>query len=76
MTFYAGDRFPKWKDSAFIGSLTHRHLERVGFNAQFQHVRREWLLTELRQRIRDVREGPDGYIYVLTDASKGALLRI
>lgn len=76
LTFYSGDKFPKWKDSAFIGSLTHRHLERVGFNSQFQHVQREWLLTELRQRARDIREGPDGYIHVLTDASKGALLRI
>lgn len=76
LTFYSGDKFPKWKDSAFLGSLMYMHLERVVFNAKFQNVRQEWMLMELKQRIRDVREGPDGYLYLLTDASKGALLRI
>ena len=46
------------------------------FNEQGEEARRESLLVELRQRIRDVRQGPDGLLYVLTDADEGALLRI
>jgi glucose/arabinose dehydrogenase len=52
------------------------HLERIVFNARAEEIRREWLLTELKQRIRDVREGPDGYLYLLTDEEQGAVLRI
>ena len=52
------------------------HIQRIGFNGQGEELRRESLLTELRQRIRDVREGPDGLLYVLTDENQGALLRI
>jgi aldose sugar dehydrogenase len=77
LTFYRGDKFPKWKDSVFVGGLALPHVARVVFNEKGQHIRREWLLLDLKQRIRDVREGPDGYLYVLTDAAKqGALLRI
>ena len=76
LTFYAGDTFPKWKDSVFVGGMALPHLERVFFNEDWQHTRREWLLLDLKQRIRDVREGPDGCLYVLTDANEGALLRI
>ena len=52
------------------------HLERVVFNEKTEELRRESLLRELRQRIRDVRQGPDGYLYLLTDEDDGALLRI
>jgi len=52
------------------------HLERVVFNEKYEELRRESLLTELRQRIRDVRQGPDGLLYVLTEEEDGALLRI
>jgi aldose sugar dehydrogenase len=76
LAFYRGDKFPMWKDSAFVGGMALPHLERVVFNAKGQHIRREWLMVEMKQRIRDVRQGPDGYLYLLTDASKGALLRI
>ena len=76
ITFYRGDKFPKWKDSVFVGGMALPHIARVVFNDRGQHVRREWLLLDLKQRIRDLREGPDGYMYVLTDAAKGALLRI
>jgi len=76
MTFYTGDRFPKWKDSVFVGAMAYTHLERVVLNKKGQHTRREWLLVDLKQRIRDVREGPDGCLYLLTDSSHGALLRI
>ena len=91
LLFYTGDRFPAWRGDLFVGSLmTGRvehtgHLERVKFNSQGLEQRREWLLADLRRRIRDVAQGPDGLIYVLTaggflgvDPSRGdaALLRI
>jgi glucose/arabinose dehydrogenase len=82
MAFYTGDSFPAWKGNVLVGGLrtgeipgTGR-LERIVFNAQFEELRRESLLTELRQRIREVRQGPDGLLYVLTDESAGALLRL
>jgi glucose/arabinose dehydrogenase len=52
------------------------HLQRIVFNQMGEEIRRESMLTELRQRIRDVRQGPDGLLYVLTDEDPGALLRI
>jgi len=82
LTFYTGDRFPAWKGDLFVGSMMvgrmdrTGHLERIVFNQLGQEVRREWLLTELKQRIRDVRQGPDGYLYVLTDEDDAVLLRI
>ena len=82
MAFYDGDRFPNWRGHLFVGALrtgmirNTGHLERIVFNEQGQEARREWLLTELRQRIRDVRQGPDGLLYVLTDADDGAILRL
>ncbi len=82
MTFYTGDKFPKWKGDVFVGSLRTGeipgtgHLERILFNEEMQELRREAMLTDLRQRIRDVRQGPDGYLYVLTDEKDGAVLRI
>ena len=82
LTFYTGDRFPKWKGNLFVGSLmTGRigrtgHVERIAFNENGEELAREWLLTELRQRIRDVKQGPDGLLYVLTEANEAALLRL
>jgi aldose sugar dehydrogenase len=82
MAFYTGDRFPKWKGDVFVGSLRTGeipgtgHLERILFNEKMEELRRESLLVELRQRIRDVRQGPDGLLYVLTDADPGAVIRI
>ena len=52
------------------------HLQRILFNEKMEELRRESLLTDLRQRIRDVRQGPDGLLYVLTDEKEGAVLRI
>ena len=51
-------------------------LERVVFNEKMEELRRESLLTDLKQRIRDVRQGPDGLLYVLTEEEDGALLRL
>lgn len=82
MTFYTGDRFPKWKGDVFVGSLRTGeipgtgHLERILFNEKMEELRRESLLVELRQRIRDVRQGPDGLLYVITDEKDGAILLI
>jgi aldose sugar dehydrogenase len=52
------------------------HVERIVFNDKWEEIRREQMLGELRQRIRDIRQGPDGCLYVLTDEDQGALLRI
>ncbi|MDP6580279.1 MAG: PQQ-dependent sugar dehydrogenase [Vicinamibacterales bacterium] len=54
----------------------HGHLQRIVLNESTEELRRESLLRELRQRIREVREGPDGFLYVPTDEDDGALLRI
>jgi glucose/arabinose dehydrogenase len=51
-------------------------LQRIEFNERWEEIRRETLLRELNQRIRDVREGPDGLLYVLTAEVEGAVLRI
>jgi glucose/arabinose dehydrogenase len=82
MAFYTGDKFPKWKHSVFIGGLAGRRLERLHFNDKWEAVGAvgstgtESLLLDLAQRIRDVRQGPDGLLYVLTDETDGAVLRI
>lgn len=80
--FYTGDRFPEWTGDLFVGALMvgrirrTGHLERVILNEDGDEVGREAILTELRQRIRDVRQGPDGLIYLLTDEPDGVLMRI
>jgi glucose/arabinose dehydrogenase len=82
MTFYTGDRFPSWKGNVFVGSMRQGeipgtgHLQRVVFNEKTEELRREPMLLELHQRIRDVRQGPDGLLYLLTEENQGALLRI
>jgi glucose/arabinose dehydrogenase len=82
MAFYTGDRFAKWKGDVFVGALRTGeipgtgHLERILFNEQMEELRRESLLVDLRQRIRDVVQGPDGLLYVATDERPGAVLRL
>ena len=82
MAVYTGDRFPAWRDNVFVGSLRQGgipgtgHLQRIVFNERTEELRRESILTGLRQRIREVREGPDGFLYLLTDEDDGVLLRI
>jgi glucose/arabinose dehydrogenase len=81
LSFYTGDAFPEWKGNAFVGALFEGrtrmtgHVQRITFN-EGRPIQREPLLTDLHQRIRDVRPGPDGLLYVLTDENPGALLRI
>ena len=82
MAVYTGDRFPAWRGNVLVGSLREGgisgtgHVQRIVFNDNTEELRRESMLTELRQRIREVREGPDGFVYLLTDEDDGALLRI
>ena len=82
MAVYTGDQFPAWRGNVLVGSLREGgisgtgHVQRIVFNDDTEELRRESMLTELRQRIREVREGPDGFVYLLTDEDDGALLRI
>ena len=75
MAFYTGDDFPAWRGSLFIGALSGRALVRLEMEGETV-VREERLLVDLEARIRDVRQGPDGRLYLLTDAPDGALLRL
>ena len=82
LTFYSGERFPAWKGNLFVGSSRRGEvprtggLERVVLNDKLEELRRETLLTELHQRIRDVRQGPDGLLYAITDEDDAVVLRI
>jgi glucose/arabinose dehydrogenase len=82
MAFYTGDRFPQWKNNVLVGAMLGGavqgvgHLERITFDENWDETARQSLLTDLKQRIRDVRQGPDGLVYVLTDEDNGALLRL
>src|SRR5690606_16216915 len=75
MAFYTSDRFPAWQGSLFIGALASEALIRLTIE-DGRIVGEERLLEDLDARIRDVRMGPDGYVYVLTDAGDGKLLRV
>jgi len=75
MAFYDGDKFPAWKGDLFVGALKDRHLRRVDLDGE-KVVGQELFLEELKERIRDVRSGPDGFLYVLTDATDGRVLRL
>ena len=75
MAFYDADRFKTWQGNVFIGALVSQELIRLEFNGD-KVVHEERLLGSLRKRIRDVRQGPDGYLYVLTDEEDGALYKV
>ncbi|HEX5000495.1 MAG TPA: PQQ-dependent sugar dehydrogenase [Terriglobia bacterium] len=80
LTFYTGTRFPAWRNNLFVGGLQFGRiagtgqLQRIVFNENWEEIRREALLADWRQRIRNVRQGPDGLLYLLTDEDDGALL--
>ena len=83
ITFYTGDRFPTWRGNAFIaamgrGNMGTRQLHRIVFNAEGRIQRNgiRPVLAELKQRFRDVRQGPDGLLYLTVDEADGAVLRI
>lgn len=75
MAFYTGDAFPQWKGNLFVGSLKFEQLVRLELDGE-KVVHEERMLTDKLGRIRDVRQGPDGLIYLLTDARDGMLVRL
>jgi len=75
MAFYTADLFPQWKSNLFIGGLATQTLVRLELDGE-KVTKEERLLQELRQRIRDVRVGPDGALWLLTDSANGQLLRL
>lgn len=75
MAFYNSARFPQWKNSLFIGALKEKSLIRLRVNGE-KVVEEQRLLEDRGERIREVRQGPDGYLYVLTDEANGKLLKV
>lgn len=75
MAFYTGDVFPEWQGDLFVGALAGQHLARLQLEGE-QVIGHERLLVQQVGRIRDVRMGPDGLLYVLTDDSNGSLIRL
>ncbi len=75
MDFYDGDQFPAWKGDIFLGALAHRHLRRLKLEGNVV-IEQEVLLQDLGERVRDVKSGPDGFLYILTDSHDGKILRL
>ena len=75
MAFYTGDKFPAWKGSILIGALAGELVSRLETKDN-RVTGEERILQELGERIRDVRQGPDGFVYLLTDSPQGRILRL
>jgi len=75
LVFYTGDAYPAWKGSAFVGGLAIPTLARLELDGT-KVTHEERLLTDLGERIRDVRQGPDGMLYLLTDSMEGGIIRL
>ena len=75
MSFYTGDAFPRWQGDLFVGALVHRHVARLVLEGG-EVIHEEQLLRRLGKRIRDVRQGPDGKLWLLTDERDGEMLRL
>ena len=75
MAFYTGDLFPAWRGNLFVGALAAQLLVRLELDGQ-KVVREERLLRDQNERIRDVRQGPDGALWLATDSSSGRILRV
>ena len=75
MAFYEGDKFPEWKNSLFVGALVNMEVRRLTIENQ-QVTAEETVFPELDARIRDIRVGPDGLLYIITDGDKGAVIRV
>jgi glucose/arabinose dehydrogenase len=82
LTFYTGDKLPKWKGDVFVSGMRYGEipgtgrLDRILINKNLEELRRETLLGDLRRRIRDVKQGRDGLLYLLTDEADAVMLRI
>jgi glucose/arabinose dehydrogenase len=75
MAFYTGDLFPAWKGDLFVGGLASERVSRLTLNGE-RITGEEWLFHELGERIRDVVQGPDGALWLLTDNDKGRVLKV
>ena len=75
MAFYTGDKFPAWRGNLFVGALRGQMMVRLELDGN-RIVREERLLENQLGRIRDVRNGPDGFLYLLTDSAKGRIVRL
>src|SRR5262245_60121271 len=74
--YYTGERFERWKGNLFVGGMRGTVFQRIVLIAKGLPVTRESMLTDLKQRIRDIKQGPDGLIYLLTDENHGAILKL
>ena len=75
MAFYTGDKFPAWRGSVLVGALSGKLVSRLETSGN-KVTGEERMLQGLGERIRTVRQGPDGFVYLLTDASRGRILRL
>jgi glucose/arabinose dehydrogenase len=75
LMFYSGDKFPEWVNSVFVGSLVDQLVWRLPLQGNAVGAR-EPLFADVGERVRDVRQGPDGFIYLLTDAASGRIVRV
>jgi glucose/arabinose dehydrogenase len=75
MLFYTGDKFPAWRGSILVGALAGKLVARLEIDGD-KVVREERMLQELGERIRDVRQGPDGFVYLATDEAPGRIIRL
>ena len=75
MTQYLGTEFPQWHGNLFIAALAEKSVRRLTIRGD-SVISQELILTELKQRIRDIRTSPDGYLYVLTDSTQGSVLKL
>ncbi len=75
LAWYGGDAFPQWQGDLFVGALVNKDVRRLDMQ-DGKIVGEEVLFGEINERIRDVRAGPDGYLYLLTDSNKGKLIRV
>jgi glucose/arabinose dehydrogenase len=82
LTFYTGDALPRWKGDLFVGGLRVGEIpgtgrvDRVLLNEKMEELRRETLFSDLHQRMWDVKQAPDGSLYILTDEEQGAILAV
>jgi glucose/arabinose dehydrogenase len=75
MAFYTADLFPAWKGSLFVGGLASQHIARLTLKGD-RVIGEEWLLSDLDERFRDIVQGPDGALYILTDNPRGRVLKL
>lgn len=75
LTYYAGEAFPDWRDQLFVGALAEQSIRRITLTAEGAVDQGE-MFEEIGRRVRDIRSGPDGFLYVLTDEADGSVLRI